>query len=142
LRLDARGRGTGQPNAPLPTHRWRRWVVALIVLAVLFPLGRFVTTATVDDGLDRFLGKTPEADVAIRALELTETLGRRTILPRRRNYLLPRARVLDVKRAPGNCTAYPPGSVPDDEYIAVVRLYTLFRIPARTFTVACGGNLI
>jgi hypothetical protein len=55
---------------------------------------------------------------------------------------LPRARVLDVKRAPGSCAAYPPGSVPDDEYVAVVRLYTLFRIPARTFTVACGGHLI
>ena len=64
------------------------------------------------------------------------------MLPRRRTYLLPRARVLDVKRAPGSCAAYPPGSVPDDEYVAVVRLYTLFRIPARTFTVACGGHLI
>lgn len=105
-------------------------------------MGRFVTIATVDDGLDEFIGKTPEADVAIRALELTETLGRRTILPRRSNYLLPRARVLDVTRAQRNCTAYPPGSVPDDEYVAIVRLYTWFRIPARTFTISCGGHAI
>lgn len=122
-------------------RRWR-WVAALIVVAVLFPLGRFITTATVDDGLDEFLGRTPEADVAIRALDLTETLGRRTILPRRRNYLLPRARVLRVNRSPGSCTTYPPGRMADEDYVTVVRLYTLFRIPARTCAVTCGGNAI
>jgi len=51
---------------------------------------------------------------------------------------IPAWRVVDVRREPGRCTELlGPSELRD--YVAEVRLYTLFALPYRTVTVTCGG---
>ena len=51
---------------------------------------------------------------------------------------IPAWRVVDVRREPGRCEE-PLGPLELRDYVADVRLYTLFALPYRTVAVTCGG---
>jgi len=54
-------------------------------------------------------------------------------------------RVESVEKVAGSCTQMPPAGTewePLADYRVIIRSYTLFAIPLRTYVVACGGNSI
>jgi hypothetical protein len=54
--------------------------------------------------------------------------------------LIAKVRVVDVSLEPAHCEDYPPAAADEHrDYVARVRLYTIYGIPIRTHTVTCGG---
>lgn len=121
---------------------FRSLLILALILVALLVVGRVVTASFVDDGIDRYAEGTPERVVAETATRNAASLTRRMLLPRALFFLLPKVGATEVQLKEGHCTEYPPGSFPHLDYVAEVRVYTLFAIPVRSFTLQCGGNFL
>lgn len=120
----------------------RRIAIAGIsmVAVVLIIIGGFALSRGIPSGIEQFPEGSPERDVSETAHIIGEGIARERILPRSLFWLIPAVRVSEVSPSPGNCTEYPAGSVPHEDYTATVTVYTIFRIPIRTSTLLCGAR--
>ena len=117
--------------------RVRRWLVlsSLYTLALvgLLTVGRWVTRTATAGGYDA--GGEPAAETVARA---SSELAHAMLDHPLQRLLIPVWRVVDVRREPGHCEE-PLGPLDLRDYVADVRLYTLFALPYRTVAVTCGG---
>ncbi|HEX2253216.1 MAG TPA: hypothetical protein VHQ65_08110 [Thermoanaerobaculia bacterium] len=114
-------------------------LIALVVLlCFLLVVGWAVTATTMDSGVQRYPAGSPEHAVAEASWRLAVTAGRRAVAPRAFSFLLPQVRITEVRRDPGHCTE----NLPHQDWRALARVYTVFRIPVRTLDVQCGGSFL
>jgi hypothetical protein len=118
---------------------WGRNFLASTAVLVGLLVGYLVPRHLVPNGVSQYPAGTVERQVAEDARFLGATVGRRALVPRPLFPVLPVVRVDGVRREPGSCTEYPPGSVRNADYTARVTVYTLFAIPASRVRVTCGG---
>jgi hypothetical protein len=127
------------PDSPLQQRRVNlppllTWALGgIVVLVVAYAIPIFL----MNDGVERWAGAPAEYRTAVNALRITHQGCEFT------NFrpLLPRVRVVKVENAPGSCRDAAPE--PDlANYVAHVRLHTLFGVPTGTLRATCGGNVI
>ncbi len=110
---------------------WTLGVAVALVVAYAIPV------FLMNDGVDRWASDPAEYRTAVNALRITHQGCEFT------NFrpLLPRVRVIKVEKAPGSCRD---GAAEPDlvDYVAHVRLHTLFGVPTGTLRATCGGNVI
>lgn len=111
-----------------------RWVLGPVVFLVI---GYAIPTFAIDDGLERWAEKPAEYRTAVNALEITQQGCEFTNF----KLLIPRIRVSNVQQVRGSCRDA--AAEPDlADYVACVRMHTLFGIPTGTLRATCGGNVI
>ena len=124
---------TAREATPQHSRRFVLLPVYALALVGLLAVGRWLTPAVVSDGYDA------GADVAAATVaRASAELAYSTLDHPVQRLLIPARRVVDVRREPGNCSE-PLGPPEHREYVADVRLYTLFALLYRTVTVTCGG---
>jgi hypothetical protein len=115
---------------------WRTFALALALVGIP-TLGLLVTETTVPDGLARYEGDRERLSVARAALHGAIQLNDAPVA----RLLYPAARVESVEHELGSCPADEPGIDQHlADYTARVRIFTWFRIPAKTVEVWCGGG--
>lgn len=124
---------------PARTSPVKKWGVLVplygLALVGLVTMGRFVTDLAVTEGYAGG-GTTAEATVGRASAELAYSMLDHPV----QRLLLPAWRVVEVRSEKAHCTE-PLGEPALRDYVAEVRLYTLFALPYRTVTVTCGGRV-